>query len=252
MTMVFKLLALYKDTAKSATNDLLRNPSIIIGSLAAGALFWVALSLFGGLGFAGGMIVGMIQVALVSLYFSWLAATIDRERLGFRDLWSFDYGMFFTVLSVGFVIWIAQFLLQSFITSADQAWILQLFGLSVVLVFNCIPEIIYLQRIESIPALTAAAQFTQRYWIEWFLPFLVLTLPWLTADPTAVLLSFGLSDPLLPATTVIMAVQTALMRVGLDLGFLGLALGAVVANWYMLFRGNLFKSLDSGRLRYRP
>lgn len=246
-----KLLIIYKECALQASRGLMRNPTIIAGSLAAFFLFWFATSIFGPMGFGGGMILGLLQVGLIALYFSWIASTVDKDRLTFKALWTPDYSMFFTVMSVAFVLWIVQLVFSSFSNSADTAWIMQMLSLGLVLIFNCIPEIIYLNRVESVPALTEAAKFIQDNWIEWFLPLLILLSPWLIVDPVSVLISLGHSEPLLPSLTIVTGALNLVSSQTLYGQIAVVVLAVAVANWYMLFRAHLFKALESGKHRRR-
>jgi hypothetical protein len=246
-----KLLNIYKDCALQASRGLWRNPTIIAGSLAAFVLFWFASSLFAPLGFGGGMLLGLLQVGLIALYFSWIASTVDKDRLRFKDLWALDYSMFFTVMSVAFVLWIVQLLFSAFSTGADTAWIMQMLSLGLVIIFNCVPEVIYLNRVESVPALTEAAKFTQENWIEWFLPLLLILSPWLLHNPVSVLTALGNSETLLPSLTIIVGALNVVPSQTLYGQIAVVVVAVTLANWYMLFRAHLFKALESGKHRRR-
>ncbi|MBX7144522.1 MAG: hypothetical protein K1X79_08745 [Oligoflexia bacterium] len=250
-TFIKSLWTVYCDSARQATRGLRQNPTIIIGSIAAFFAFSLAIRIFGPMGFAGGMILGLCNVALISLYYSWIASTVERDKLNFGELWKLDSSMFFTVLSVAFVLWIITFIVQSLIQGLDVAWILQLVQLGMVLLFNCLAEVIYLNRVESLPALTEAARFTQDNWIEWYLPLLVLIMPLLILSPLQVLLSFSSSEPLLPSLTIVVSTSALAGSSSWPTQLLTIFLGVVLANWYMLFRAHLFKALESGKHRRR-
>lgn len=250
--MNFKSLwAVYRDSAKQATRGLKQNPAIVLGSIVAFFAFSLAIRLFGPMGFAGGMILGLCNVALIALYYSWIADTVERDKLRFNQLWKLDYSMFFTVMSVAFVIWIITFIAQSLIQGLDVAWILQLVQLGMVLIFNCLAEVIYLNRVESLPALAEAARFTQENWIEWYLPLLVLIMPLLILNPLAVLLSLSNSEPLLPSLTIVVNTLALAGGTSWPVQLLTVIFGVALANWYMLFRAHLFKALESGKHKRR-
>ena len=76
LTKYFKnLSSLYIDCCRQATKGLLRNSVILAGSVVAYLIFILSLRVFGGMGFAGGMILGLIQICLVSAYYSWISDT---------------------------------------------------------------------------------------------------------------------------------------------------------------------------------
>lgn len=235
------LLALYRAAAYEATQGLRRNWPILIGSIVLAILIIVIRNTFGSLGIAGGMLVGMAQVAVLSLHYSWLAATVEREKLSLRSLLGFDYGMFFTVISVAFVFFIIQFVAGSLLQGIDKTFLLFL-GLGLAFVFNAIPEVIIVERIESMPALGRAAEFTRDHALAWFLPLVFLLLPALMQSYDVVLISLASIDPLSPA--LIVPLPIAALLGGTVTPILTLALSIVVANWYMLFRINLFKKLS--------
>lgn len=189
------------------------------------------------------MVVGMAQVAILSLHYSWLAATVDREKLSFRALLEFDYGMFFTVISVAFIFFLIQFIVGSLVQGLDRT-ILVLLGFGLVVIFNAIPEVIIVERIESMPALGRAAEFTREHALTWFIPLIVLLLPALMLSYELVLVTMASIDPLSPALIVPLAVESMVGQVGSGAAVLTLPLTVILANWYMLFRINLFKRLS--------
>ena len=157
--------------------------------------------------------------------------------------------MFSTVMSVAFVLWIVRFVSESLIQGLNETWLLNLLNLAIFLIFNAIPEVIYIHRMESIPALKSAANFTQKFWIEWYLPLLVLLSPWLLYSAMYALIALANSMVLLPSLTVITSLSSlSIVFKGLP-AWLAIAIGLVIANWYMLFRAQLFQALESNKYR---
>lgn len=237
------LISLYLTAGREAASGLRRNWPILIGSIALAALIIAVRSIFGSMGIAGGMVVGMAQVAILSLHYSWLAATVEREKLTIRSLTEFDYGMFFTVISVAFIFFLIEFIVGSLVQGLDRT-IPILLGFGLVVIFNAIPEVIIVERIESMPALGRAAEFTREHALEWFLPLVILLLPALLLSYELVLVTVATIDPLSPALIVPLAVDALVRQIGVGAALLTLPLTVVVANWYMLFRINLFKRLS--------
>jgi len=234
--------ALYWESALEASHGLRRNWPILIGSVALMVLIIAIRNAFGSLGMAGGMLVGMAQVAVLSLHYSWLAATVEREKISLRELTQFDFSMFFTVISVAFIFFLIQFVAGSLVQGLDKT-ILLFLGLGLVIIFNAIPEVIIVERIESMPALGRAAEFTREHAIAWFLPLVVILSPALLHSYELVLVSLANTDPLSPALLVPLAVTALLAKLGTASPLVAIPLIIVAANWYMLFRINLFKRL---------
>jgi hypothetical protein len=236
------LKTLYVECAQEATRGLKRNWPILLGSVGLALLIVAIRGVFGSLGVAGGMLVGMAQVAVLSLHYSWLQSTVEKEKLSFRALLDFDYSMFFTVISVAFIFFLIQFVASSLLQGLDKT-ILLFLGLGLIVIFNAIPEVIIVERIESVPALGQAAEFTREHALAWFLPLVALLLPAAVQSYELVLVTLASTDPLSPALIVPLPIAALLGALGIHASALILVLTVVLANWYMLFRIHLFKRL---------
>jgi len=241
--------AIYLEAGREATSGLRRNWRILFGSAGLVVILGVVHMIFANLGLAGGMIAGMAEVAVLALHYSWLAATVDRERLGWKALVEFDYTMFFTVISFGFIFFLVQFVASSLLQGLDQTPLLFL-GLGLVVVFNAIPEVIIVERIEGIPALGRAAEFTRQHALAWFAPLAALSVPFLlllgvggSAGLESLVLQLAGLNPLVPGLAVVTPLQILVDRIGLSSPLFLIPVVIVVANWYTLFRLCLFRRL---------
>jgi hypothetical protein len=245
-------LFLYWDSIRAACRALYKNWLIVPAGVAAFIAYVVLASLVSNLGILGGFILGFASCALISIYYNWLAAAADNDRLSYRDLLQFDYFSFSAVISVAFVIWIAKFLVSS-VAVTPEASIAPLFlNLAIVVALNALPEVVYLLRLEGMSALARAFVFTRDNWIEWFLPFVLIALPGLLVSPLQVLLIASSAEPMLPVSIIIATSMQGLPTANSIVGWiLSILIAVVVANWYMLFRAFLFKELESGSRRRR-
>ncbi len=241
-------LAIYRDAAIEASRGLTRNWVLILGSLIAALIYIISSTLFSNFGMAGGFLSGLIQIALLSLYYSWLSQTVQREKLRFNDLTNFDLSLFFSVISVGFIFFVIEFLISNLITGLNISWILLIVRLGLVIMFNCISEMIYIHRQESTAALLAALEFIKNNWIEWFIPFILISAPLLFMSPTTLLLALSQTEPLLPGLVIL---QQFLMLSGMIGGWLTIVVGIVITHWFVLFRAHLFRELEFGSRRSR-
>lgn len=244
-------LLMYFDAIKLSSRDLWRNWPILVGSVVLYIVYATSVGILSQFGFAGGMVAGLIQIALLCLYYSWISQSVDRERLKFADLVQFDYGLFFNIISVAFILFIVQFILQQLTQGLDATFLILCVQLAIVLVFNAIPEVIHLNRVEGTYALGEAAKFTRDNWIEWYLPLLIIISPWLFYNAYSVLITLAQSDPLLPPFIIVQGAAVVSLYSGALIKFSLPVIALVIANWFMLFRAHLFKALQSGSRRQR-
>lgn len=242
---------MYWECMKGATALLRKNWPILIGSVVAYLVFIFSAAFFAPLGFGGGFLIGFIQIALVSLYYGWISDCLQSEKLDFPELTRFDYHLFFTVISAAFIIFIAQFLFSSIAEGTGESWVMDLVQLGIVLIFNALPETIYIHRFENIQALSHSADFTRTNWIEWFLPYAILLSPLLLISPELVLLLLSRSQELMPALTIFHGLNILDSFYPELLPYLTAAAGILIGNWYMLFRGLLYKELEGSTRRKR-
>jgi hypothetical protein len=242
-------LFIYWDSAVLASRGIVRNWLVPLCSVALFVIYYWSARFFSDFGLAGGMIAGMIQIALLCVYYSWISDTVQKERIQFSNLLEFDFGLFFNIISVAFIFFIVQLLLGQLTQGIDASFFLMCVQITLVLLFNPIPEVIYLRRIESGYALSEAARFTLANWIEWYLPLIILVLPWLLASPATFLAMLAGADPLLPPLVILKGVLLAYSGTFVQ-GVLPI-LAIIIANWFMFFRGHLFQALESGTRRQR-
>lgn len=249
-TIIKATLWVYSEAAKKATSGLIKNWLLIAGSVLAYFIHTMAASIFAPFGFGGGLIVGLISIVLVSIYYSWISDSVQREKLTIKGLFQINYGLFFLVINVGFILWIAEFIVVSLTRDLNVEWIPMCLQLGMVIVFNAIPETIIVHRYEGTMALRHAAVFTRENWIEWFLPLVVLIGPWLAVQPEFALVALAGTDPLLPVSFLLYG--AVYLGAVLNLPkFLLVLFALVLANWFMIFRANLFNELESGSRRRR-
>lgn len=241
---------MYAACAAAATRVFIRNWIIVPGSIAAFLIFSVCMQLFLPLGMAGGFVVGLVEVALLTLYYRWIADSTEGDRLRFSDLIQFDYSLFVSIISVGFVVFIAKYIISSLILGMSLGWINALISLVIIIVLNPVAETIMHHRFEGMTAISHAYRFVLDNWVEWFLPFVLIMIPWMLIDRSDPLLMLARTDPLLPGSPVIFAAVALGYWVPLP-GLVLAAIGVVVVNWFMIFRLNLFRDLDSSSRRQR-
>lgn len=245
--MVRATLALYADSARTASQALIKNWPILAGSIVLYLGLAVATALFSGAGVLGSFLTGLLQVAALSLYFGWLHEAGQRGRLDWKALGGFDVQLFFAIIGVSFVLWIAQVLVSGFGQQGETVWIPMLVRLLIVVLLNSLPESVYVHRYDGLNAVRHAFDFTKRNWIEWYLPFVIIILPLGLFSWSFVVVSLSRAEPLLPTMLILYTPGFLLPGAGIIADLLGV----VLLNWFMLFRGQLFIGLESGNRRKR-
>jgi hypothetical protein len=180
---------------------------------------------------------------------------VSRERLLFKGLYQLDVGLFSSVINTAFILFIGKFLVSLFAQAPGLEWIMVLVQFGLVIVFNALPEVLYVQKYEGVAALQESLDFIKRNWIEWFLPLLLIAAPWILISTDMLLFLIAKMDELLPATIVfhITRVFSAayLNNLGVVGSFLSYFLALVLFVWFMLFRGFLFAGMVNGSRRQR-
>ena len=261
------LLSVYRNAVVAAARVLVKNWPLIIGSIGLLLLYGLSSKLFGSSGIAGGLVLGLISAILLSIYFSWIDASVERQRLRFKDLFEIDYGLFSGVINSAFILWIVTFVAQSMRVGQSGEWLYMCITLGLFVGLNALPEVIYRQRSSGLDALAEAGRFTRDHSIEWFIPMVILSLPILIAQPELFVLRLASTSPLLPLpfyepitrflTGYILEVigyilpflSASIARI-LEL-IIAAVLASTIINLVMLFRGYLFRELSAGGLRRR-
>lgn len=251
---VATMLGAYKSSAVKAGGALLRNWVMIPATMLAGGCYILCISLFGGGSFVGGLFVGMVQIVLISLYYCWLKSSIEREKLGWKDLIALDGSVFNAVINTAFLLFVVKFFISMLIQGMNLDWVLLMLQFGIIIFLNPLPEIVYYHRNDGMNAIQEAFEFVKENWVEWYIPFVALLVPWIFLAPSALLSGIARMDEMLPASILVMTFQGVARFLPLDgasMGIVGLVFGIIAMNWFMIFRGFLFKELESGSLRAR-
>jgi len=239
------MLTLYWTTAKKASGYFLRSWLLVPISIGLFLINVLLMGLAAPLGFAGGFIIGLGQLLLLTVYYNLLIKSLEPHGLRFKQLQDLDFSLFFDLLSVAFIFFIAKFLVHSLFSGMGELQAATLLlQLGIVILFNCIPEVIYLSRQQGLEALTTSLQFIKNFWLEWFIPLLLLAIPAILFYSDATVLLLARSHELLPPLFIIQG----WMVFGDLIGGLATLVALIVASWFMLFRAELYRALE-GRSR---
>jgi len=237
------------DTARSFKNSLWSVPWLLFAMVLTAA----AGQLLAPAGLVGGFVMGAIHIGLVGWYLAQLQSAVTlRRAMSLDDVWGKAGALFWETMSVAFVFFIAQLVLMM-----APATIQAVVVLAASLIFNPVPELLYLGRSQSVELLQEAAGFMQHNGPEWLLMHLTVTgvlvvamaALGMGAQPALLVSMIQLFGPFFGFLSAPAGVAAAmgLSPLGLGIAVVLFALTHVV----MLFRGHLFKRLSGSSRRSR-
>jgi hypothetical protein len=198
------------------------------------------------LGMPGGFLLGFVVAFLISSYLHLLSLAVSDQRIGLRDVRESFGARFWDVVSVLFALWVIQLLVE-FVASqmGDRGRIIAvLVGLTMVVFFNAVPELIYLARgqVRSFALLMESARFISRHWPEWLVPTALMAA--VVLAPFDLIQHGTAAERLLNMQSLFSLDGLVLVIVALPLWLKPLML--LFITWAMVFRGLLFQALASG------
>ena len=130
------------------------------------------------------VVVTIVVSLITSIVFKWYREILFfRKALKFKDLKSietlkeffkFDIEIFYGIISVGFITWIATSILSSLVAPKRMGLI---YFLLLIIPFNVISEVIIVKSSRSLQIFSDALEFITSNFVEWFVFLLVLGLP---------------------------------------------------------------------------
>lgn len=221
---VFKVYArLYAACLTKTARGLVKNLWTALLPMAALWVFNLLAVLLAPLGFVGGILSALALDAILSCYLYFLGEVVVGGQARMRDLKASIGAYFWSVVNVGFVVFVAEWLLSTAMRGPQAQTALWALRAVAAILLNAVPEVIY-QRgtYGGLATIREAAEFLQANWLEWLLPNLLLGALLFGADTA---LPLGGWWPML---------------------FLGALLHAA-----MIFRGHLFTELVASSHRQR-
>lgn len=233
MNVVLVYLRLYGAAAVAAFKGIIKNPWTLALPMAIAIAAQFAASLVAPLGqMAGGFVLGLAEAAAFSAYLYFTGEVVARSTTSVSELKK-SFGVYFwSVISVRFVLWIAEWALGAALEGNPKRVPVGIaISMLELVALNAVPETIYIKGTRSgIDTIMASFQFLQENWIEWFIPNGLI----IGGIYFAVTRGFG-SMITLPITIVVVFSL----------------LTGVLFHLVMVFRGTLFLALDGSSHRQR-
>lgn len=123
----------------------------------------------GPLALAGGLALNVLRAACFASFLYLVEMMVRTSRVTLDDFRR-SFGIYLgDVIGVMFVFWIISMLATPLLAATPQGWLyLALLQIVFFIVFNAIPELIYLGHHSSLALLSESYQFIAANWIEWF------------------------------------------------------------------------------------
>lgn len=179
-------LAMYRRVFFRAGQLILRNWPVLGSVLLYGIVTSGAMMLGAGLGLVGGLLTNLVWAACVGSFLSLIETMIRSGRVSWTDFGR-SFGVYlWDVVGVTFIVWVVFAVVAPAVRTLPQGpGILIAMNLLLFVLFNAVPELIYLGHHSSLEVLTESFTFISDNWIEWFpativpivLLFVVIGLP---------------------------------------------------------------------------
>jgi hypothetical protein len=249
------MLRLYMDTAALAARRATRAWPVAFSVVLFALIFGLANAtlsrIAGGAGgaFIAGIAVSLIGAACLSGYLHLLSQAVRGSRLAWSDLRRGFGALFWDVVSVGFALFVINFLVDVVARGAGQRGdaLRAVVALSMAFFFNPALEMLYLGRSRSFALLMDAGRFVMAHPLAWLLPNLLFALVLLA--PSGLLNVSRPAELLLVFSHVfsIRGIATVFAR----LPWWGIGVALLFLHFVMVFRGLLFEKLSTYNPRQR-
>jgi hypothetical protein len=141
----------------------------VLGSVFVyGAIGMVAATLCLPLGIAGGLVLTLIQAACVSSFLYLVEMIVRTSKVTLDDFRRSFVPYLWDVVGIMFVFWIVRLLRPAFLQLPQGEVILLFVYLAIFVLFNAVPELIYLGHCSTAALLSESYEFITENWIEWF------------------------------------------------------------------------------------
>ena len=162
-------LNLYRDAFSRAAVLSARNWPVLLSVFAYSGIMSVAMMIVAPLGIIGGMIFSAIWAACVGSFLYLVEMIVRTTRVTMADFRR-SFGVYLgDVLGVMFVLWILNMIVGPLLIQSDYALPLSIFlSITIFVLFNAVPELIYFSHSSSVALLAESYRFISNNWIEWF------------------------------------------------------------------------------------
>jgi hypothetical protein len=243
MSIVTDIYYMNLKTAKKALKSLMNNWLIIFTGLIYSTILFVGTIVSPLFWILSRMFLLILSSAMVSNYLYLLEQIIEKDRFSlqdFKDGFLIYLRKVWSVYFIGFVVLLGlDIFLRPMIVGLVGPFVYQ-FGLIFLMVFlmNALPETIYQKSYNGWESIKYSVEFIKEHWIEWYLPNLLLVGIFTLITGSALINVFNNITSLGTITQG-------------PFGILLYILGQLWFSYGMIYRGLLFKLLNTSSRRKR-
>ncbi len=210
-------LAMYRRAFHRAGALTLRNWPVAGTTFAYALALAAAAIVASGLGLVGGFLMSLVWAACVSSFLYLVEMMLRTGSVAWADFRR-SFGVYlWDVVGVTFILWVVFAVATPALRTLPQGpGIILGLNLVIVVLFNAVPELIYLGHHSALELLTESYRFIADNWIEWFPATIAMAVPLL------VLAEVPLPDLLIFVRPALLALWVYFMMVARGLLFLEL------------------------------
>ncbi len=162
-------LQIYRKVFTRAGTLAMRNWPVLGSVFAYSAILSLATGAAVLLGLIGGFLLSLVSAACVGSFLYLVEMIVRTSKVTFGDFRR-SFGMYlWDVVGITFVFWVFFALATPAILQLPQGFLILLFvHVAGFVVFNAVPELIYLGHASSVALLSESYAFIAANWIEWF------------------------------------------------------------------------------------
>lgn len=171
-------VAIYRSAFTRAAEVTLKNWPVLGSVFVYLAILIVGAPFAAALGVLGGMLMSLASAACVASFLYLVEMMVRTSRVSMRDFQT-SFGVYlWPVIGVSFAFWLFRQLALPVLAQAAGGGAIVLAAYLVILVlFNAVPELIYIGHHSTLELLSESYEFVTENWIEWFPANLLLGLP---------------------------------------------------------------------------
>ena len=162
-------LSMYRKVFSRASILAAKNWPVLLTVLAYTALHYAATMIAIRMGMAGGFLMGFVNALCAGSFLYLVEMIVRTSKVSLEDLRSSIGQYLFDIIGVMFIFWILFFFLTPLLLQTEQGLLIFFFlRIVIFILFNAVPELIYLGHHSSTALLSESFEFVSANWIEWF------------------------------------------------------------------------------------
>ena len=232
MEIVKATLWIYRISLTRSVELVRENWGVVFAPLAYSIILSVAGAVLVRFGIIGGLLLLLTSNACLSSGLNLIENIVKGRKAVLNDFFRGFTVYLWDIVMISFILWIPMRVASEVLYSIPEGPLILLFiQITLYIILNAVPELIYQSQASGLELLTASYTFIIENWPEWFTPNLVITV--------VGIILMRVLGPLVSGLPY--AIQIFLMT-----SVLGLFL-----TYLMIFRGILFSELDGSNRRSR-